>query len=215
MVSRDRFGKDREGDPAAYGSFSGLHLAVGAEGADSSIDGGTMAQYTLEVYEDPSLVDAPRRVYQATGGGGGTCVASSASSVARGFGRVGGASASVTAELQGMSADELREGGARYKALLEARDLEDMMREGICDDGDDESVATDDDAGMLGEDRASCSCLYGNPCMSMYACKEWKNRFEVAKANGARPPPCLWIVTTHIFNWCVTGRLEGILSAVW
>lgn len=35
-----------------------------------------------------------------------------------------------------------------------------------------------------GEDSASCSCLEGNPCASEYNCKNWKNRFEIAKENG-------------------------------
>jgi hypothetical protein len=35
-----------------------------------------------------------------------------------------------------------------------------------------------------GEDKASCSCIEGNPCMSAYNCKNWANRYEVAKANG-------------------------------
>jgi hypothetical protein len=35
-----------------------------------------------------------------------------------------------------------------------------------------------------GEERSGCSCLYGNPCMEAYNCKNWQNRFEVAKANG-------------------------------
>mmetsp|Transcript_13508 Transcript_13508/g.20294 ORF Transcript_13508/g.20294 Transcript_13508/m.20294 type:complete len:287 (-) Transcript_13508:231-1091(-) len=29
-----------------------------------------------------------------------------------------------------------------------------------------------------------CSCLYGNPCMDQYICKDWDNRYAVAKANG-------------------------------
>lgn len=36
----------------------------------------------------------------------------------------------------------------------------------------------------LGEDGASCSCLFGNPCAVPYNCKNWAGRFEVAKANG-------------------------------
>lgn len=38
--------------------------------------------------------------------------------------------------------------------------------------------------GEMGEDSASCSCLYGNPCQSAYSCKDWNNRFEVATRNG-------------------------------
>jgi hypothetical protein len=29
-----------------------------------------------------------------------------------------------------------------------------------------------------------CSCIWGNPCAEAYSCKDWKNRFDVAKANG-------------------------------
>ena len=75
----------------------------------------------------------------------------------------------VTAELRGMSASELREGGARYQALLEARELEDAMRE---------------DGAQLGEDASTCSCIYGNPCAVSHCCRDWKNRFEVAKQHG-------------------------------
>ena len=57
----------------------------------------------------------------------------------------------------------------------------------------------------FGEDSSTCSCLYGNPCSSSCVqhrltifwrtsmlsyiphadnCKDWKNRFEVAKKHG-------------------------------
>ena len=26
----------------------------------------------------------------------------------------------------------------------------------------------------------SCSCLYGNPCVDEYSCRDWTNRFAVA-----------------------------------
>ena len=42
----------------------------------------------------------------------------------------------------------------------------------------------DDDGLGMGEDRSSCSCLFGNPCASSYNCKDWHNRFDVAKKNG-------------------------------
>ena len=35
-----------------------------------------------------------------------------------------------------------------------------------------------------GEKMESCSCIEGNPCADAYCCKDWKNRFEVAKKNG-------------------------------
>ncbi len=30
----------------------------------------------------------------------------------------------------------------------------------------------------------SCSCIYGNPCIDEYGCKDWGNRFAIAKKNG-------------------------------
>jgi hypothetical protein len=30
----------------------------------------------------------------------------------------------------------------------------------------------------------SCSCIYGNPCVDEYGCKDWHSRFAVATANG-------------------------------
>ena len=32
-----------------------------------------------------------------------------------------------------------------------------------------------------GDDHASCSCIEGNPCAVPYNCKDWANRFEIAK----------------------------------
>ena len=29
-----------------------------------------------------------------------------------------------------------------------------------------------------------CSCIYGNPCLDEYACRDWKNRFSIAEKNG-------------------------------
>eukprot|EP01034_Spumella_vulgaris_P021686 gene21686-27727_t len=30
----------------------------------------------------------------------------------------------------------------------------------------------------------SCSCIYGNPCVDEYGCKDWSNRAAVALKNG-------------------------------
>ena len=30
----------------------------------------------------------------------------------------------------------------------------------------------------------TCSCLYGNPCVDEYGCKDWANRFAIATKNG-------------------------------
>jgi len=114
------------------------------------------AEYTVLVTEDPAHVEAPKKVFTAA-----------RSSMGRG-GRSG--AALVTAELKKMSAAELKEGGARYRELLAQRDLEDVMG------GDDNMI--------LGEDSSGCSCIWGNPCAAPHACKDWKNRFDVATKHG-------------------------------
>jgi hypothetical protein len=35
-----------------------------------------------------------------------------------------------------------------------------------------------------GRSMESCSCIYGNPCVDEYGCKDWDNRYAVAKKNG-------------------------------
>lgn len=42
--------------------------------------------------------------------------------------------------------------------------------------------------GIVRERLESCSCIEGNPCMDAYGCKDWNNRYEVAKAHGWRGP---------------------------
>ena len=32
------------------------------------------------------------------------------------------------------------------------------------------------------EDRSSCSCLEGNACVEKFCCKDWNNRFKIARA---------------------------------
>ena len=49
---RLKLGRDKEGEKAAWGSFSGLRSSE---------------QYELVVDEDPSLADAPRKTYVASG----------------------------------------------------------------------------------------------------------------------------------------------------
>jgi hypothetical protein len=44
-----------------------------------------------------------------------------------GPGRQNRASEGITSQLKNMSTDELKAGGAEYKALIEARDLEDVL----------------------------------------------------------------------------------------
>jgi hypothetical protein len=110
------FDPDAE-EEAVVGTFSGLAL----QDAD-----GKQAAYVITVDEDPIVAatetkrNTPYRAPSSTSGAGGGV----GPGAARG-------SALVTAELKNMSADELREGGARYRELLEARDLEDLMGEGL------------------------------------------------------------------------------------
>ena len=40
--------------------------------------------------------------------------------------------------------------------------------------------------GIVKERLEGCSCIEGNPCMDPYGCKDWNNRYDVAKANGWR-----------------------------
>ena len=39
-------------------------------------------------------------------------------------------------------------------------------------------------ADLVIEKREGCSCIEGNPCLDAYGCKDWQNRFEVAKKHG-------------------------------
>ena len=48
------------------------------------------------------------------------------------------------------------------------------------------SLTLHDDDGGAQEDKASCSCLWGNACVNEYGCKDWANRGEVAKRNASR-----------------------------
>ena len=48
--------------------------------------------------------------------------------------------------------------------------------------GDPGSTLTIDD----GRAMESCSCIYGNPCVDEYGCKEWENRFVIATKNGLK-----------------------------
>jgi hypothetical protein len=40
------------------------------------------------------------------------------------------------------------------------------------------------DSGVHSEYYESCSCLFGNPCVSEYICKDWNNRYAIATKNG-------------------------------
>ena len=45
-----------------------------------------------------------------------------------------------------------------------------------------DAVGGQDEVVAANEDRGNCSCLEGNPCVEKYCCKDWANRFKIAKA---------------------------------
>lgn len=71
------------------------------------------------------------------------------------------------------------------EALQFARDQERMkhvaasMEGAVQKDENGDIIKPDDGRGM-----ESCSCIYGNPCVDEYGCKDWTNRYAVAKKNG-------------------------------
>ena len=44
------------------------------------------------------------------------------------------------------------------------------------------------DDGIVRERVENCSCIEGNPCAQPYGCKDWANRFALAKAHGWKGP---------------------------
>ena len=87
--------------------------------------------YVVEIEEDPKILDeearSAKQSYKAA--------QSRQADLCRGQ-KPSAASADITDQLKKMSADQLREAGAEYQQLLEARDLEDLLYAGdIHDDG--------------------------------------------------------------------------------
>jgi hypothetical protein len=68
-------------------------------------------------------------------------------------------------------AEQLARDQARMKQI--ANSMEGAKKTG-------DSVLTKDDGRVL----ESCSCIYGNPCVDEYGCKDWANRCAVATKNG-------------------------------
>ncbi len=83
---------------------------------------------------------------------------------------------------QGLEADQTYYVYVEQDAERLKRDQEEMRRiaqnmEGAAKPGD---PLKKDDGRVL----ESCSCIYGNPCVDEYGCKDWSNRFAVASKNG-------------------------------
>lgn len=41
-----------------------------------------------------------------------------------------------------------------------------------------------DNPDVKSREQEGCSCLFGNPCMDQYICRDWDNRYSIAKKNG-------------------------------
>uniref|UniRef100_A0A0G4GVS3 Uncharacterized protein n=1 Tax=Chromera velia CCMP2878 TaxID=1169474 RepID=A0A0G4GVS3_9ALVE len=81
------------------------------------------------------------------------------------------------------------EDGGNYEMLMEEdEEVENAQPKTVyVASGNDKMAAMRknmDSDGFGGTDGASCSCIEGNPCAQPYNCKDWNNRFEVAKKNG-------------------------------
>ena len=109
------------------GTFKGLLLEEG-EGEEVR-----QRVYQLHVEEDPKLARAEmkrqKEAFEARKGAAGPLAGGGSND--HSILGPSMAQSRLTAELKSMSADELAEGGERYKQLLEARELEACMQEGM------------------------------------------------------------------------------------
>lgn len=55
-----------------------------------------------------------------------------------------------------------------------------MMRQRMQADPKNAEALSKDDGRVM----ESCSCIYGNPCVDEYGCRDWGNRFAIATKNG-------------------------------
>lgn len=83
---------------------------------------------------------------------------------------------------QGLEKDQTYYVYVEQKADQLARDQAKMRQIALTMEGA-QSVSKSDkrDDGRVLE---SCSCVYGNPCVDEYGCKDWNNRFAIATKNG-------------------------------
>lgn len=81
---------------------------------------------------------------------------------------------------QGLYVNETYYVYVEQEAQQLARDQE-MMRQRAKAGASKTQPALPKDDGRVME---SCSCIYGNPCVDEYGCKDWNNRFAVATKNG-------------------------------
>jgi hypothetical protein len=63
-----------------------------------------------------------------------------------------------------------------------AKDMAELQKKRLETDADVTGAGVG--AGATGPRVEGCSCLFGNPCVDQYICKDWDNRCAVAKKNG-------------------------------
>eukprot|EP01116_Phalansterium_solitarium_P006906 TRINITY_DN19332_c0_g1_i1.p1 TRINITY_DN19332_c0_g1~~TRINITY_DN19332_c0_g1_i1.p1 ORF type:complete len:299 (-),score=30.36 TRINITY_DN19332_c0_g1_i1:22-918(-) len=68
--------------------------------------------------------------------------------------------------------------------LEEERKAEERQRQYVERMTKERNAKAQKDNGIKVEREESCSCVEGNPCLSQYSCKDWENRYEVAKRHG-------------------------------
>ena len=74
---------------------------------------------------------------------------------------------------------------AEYAAYLQRQDTREEENKLKRQQQQAEEKENESLGGLTQTSRAeSCSCIEGNPCMDRYGCKNWDNRYEVAKRNG-------------------------------
>jgi hypothetical protein len=81
---------------------------------------------------------------------------------------------------QGLEADKTYYVYVEQEKDQLARDQE-MMRLRAKASKESEAMKPNRDDGRILE---SCSCIYGNPCVDEYGCRDWDNRFAIATKNG-------------------------------
>ena len=78
---------------------------------------------------------------------------------------------------------DIEEDASERKAYEERQDA--LAKESAAKRKEQELRGGDDDTNAIVKSKTeSCSCIEGNPCLDRYACKDWANRYEVAKKNG-------------------------------
>lgn len=76
---------------------------------------------------------------------------------------------------------EIEEDVEERKAYEERQD--ELAKENATKRLEDEAGG-EDDCPLIKTSTESCSCIEGNPCLDRYACKDWENRYDVAKRHG-------------------------------